>query len=261
MNELHGRRALVGGGSQGIGRACAEALARGGASVTLLARDREALAAVCGGLPRSAGQTHAWLSVDFRDPDGLKRSVAEHLAQSGPIEILINNTGGPAAGPLAAAQPTAFGDALQMHIVCSQLLVQTLLPGMQARGYGRIINIISTSVRQPIPGLGVSNTIRAAVAGWAKTLAGELGPLGITVNNVLPGYTDTARLRSLIQARASGGGQTAEQVEQRMKADIPLGRFGRPEEIAAAVVFLASPAAAYISGVSLPVDGGRISAI
>lgn len=252
---------MVCGSTQGIGRACAEALARIGADVTLVARDEAALARVRDGLSRDAGQRHACLAADFRRPAELRARVAAHVDQSGPIVILVNNTGGPPAGPIAEATPDAFLDAFQMHVVCNQLLVQTLVPGMKSSGYGRIVNIISTSVRQPIPGLGVSNTTRAAVASWAKTLAGELGPFGITVNNVLPGYTETARLRSLIAARAQREGQTPEQIEARMRGDIPLGRFGSSGEIAAAVAFLASPAASYISGVSLPVDGGRISAV
>lgn len=175
----------------------------------------------------------------------------------GPVHILVNNTGGPPSGPLIEAEPQAFERAFANHVISNQLLVQAVLPGMKSSGYGRIINIISTSVKQPIPGLGVSNTIRAAVANWAKTLAGELGPFGITVNNVLPGYTDTARLGSLIQARAQRSGVPEDAVRREMISQIPLGRLARPEEIAAAVVFLASPDASYISGINLPVDGGR----
>lgn len=261
MIDLSGRRALVCGSTQGIGRATAERLAALGACITLLARDAAALATVRAALPSVSGAEHDALTADFRDPAAVSDVVRSHIAHTGPIEILVNNTGGPPAGPLLDAVPQAFIDAVTMHLCCNHLLVQALAPGMRERGYGRIINIISTSVRQPIPGLGVSNTIRAAVAAWAKTLAGELAPHAITVNNVLPGYTCTGRLSSLIRARAEKQSVTAESVEDAMRRETPLGRFAAPEEIADAVAFLASASAGYITGVSLPVDGGRISAI
>lgn len=259
--ELIGKRALVCGSTQGIGRACAEILARQGACVTLAARDDAALRAAAATLDRSAGQAHAYIVCDFRDPQAVHDVVAAHVAAAGPIEILVNNTGGPPPGPIVDAQPDDFASAMRMHLHCNQRLVQALLPGMRAHGYGRVINIISTSVRQPIPGLGVSNVTRAAVAAWAKTLAGELGPFGITVNNVLPGYTRTGRIDDLVRNRAAKQGVRPEEIERGMQREIPLGRFADPAEIAAAVAFLASPEASYISGVSLPVDGGRILAI
>ncbi len=261
MLDLRGRSALVCGASRGIGRACAERLAEQGASVTLVARDAALLAQVCASLSTASQPTHRVLVADFNDPDALGRIVAEHVRRFGPMEILINNTGGPPSGLIAQAEPRAFADALRMHLLCNQTLVQALLEGMKQRGYGRIINILSTSVRQPIPNLGVSNTIRGAVASWAKTLAGELGPLGITVNNVLPGFTQTERLDALVAANAARSGTTPAALAERMRNDIPLRRFADPRETAAAVVFLASPEAAYITGVSLPIDGGRISAI
>lgn len=261
MSDLIGRRALVGGASQGIGRATAEGLAARGCSVTLLARNVDRLSDVLAGLAQGSRQEHATLAVDYREPENLKARVEDALRQMGPHAILINNTGGPRGGEIAAATADEFRDAFQTHLLCNQLLTQLLLPGMRSEGYGRIVNIVSTSVREPIPGLGVSNTIRAAVAGWAKTLAGELAPLGITVNNVLPGYTETARLRDLIQRRAQAHGVADDQIERAMKSQTPMGRFATPQEVAAAVVFLASPAASYITGVSLPVDGGRIGSI
>ncbi len=261
MIDLSAKRAFVCGSTQGIGRACAELLAQLGAGVTLAARNAEQLESVRRGLAKSGGQHHTCLAVDFRDTQALRSRAAAHVAEHGPHEILVNNTGGPAPGPILDARPEQFLEAVTMHVLGNQVLVQTLVPGMKQRGYGRIINIVSTSVREPIPGLGVSNTTRAAVAGWAKTLARELAPHGITVNNVLPGFTDTARLRDLIQRRAAAQGVDPAAVEQEMKTTTPAGRFASPAEIAAAVAFLASPAASYITGVSLPVDGGRIGAI
>ena len=245
MKTLRGKSALVCGSSRGIGRACAVAFAEAGARVTLLARRREALEAVLEGLP---GEGHDLLVADFDRPEQVRETVAAYLESAPPFHVLLNNTGGPPAGEIRRAAPEEFRQAFERHLVCSHLITQLLLEGMAAEGYGRVINIISTSVRQPIPGLGVSNTIRGAVAAWAKTLAGEVAPLGITVNNVLPGATDTDRLRELVD--------TPEKIQAWMEK-IPAGRFAQPEETAAAVVFLASPAAAYITGVSLPVDGGR----
>ncbi|WP_323847106.1 SDR family oxidoreductase [Microbulbifer magnicolonia] len=255
--NLHGKRALVCGSSQGIGRACAEQLAALGASVVLFARDRDKLEAVKPSLDMSAGQKHGELVADFAYPAQVKAAVENELAKGGPFEILINNTGGPPPGPAHSAAPQEFIDAFNLHLISNQTLVQALLPGMKAAGYGRVINIISTSVKQPLNGLGVSNTVRGAVASWAKTLANELGQFNITVNNVLPGATATVRLEAIIEGKMQKLGKTREEVEQAEKASIPLGRFGEAAEIANAVAFLASPAASYISGINLPVDGGR----
>jgi len=261
MNHvLQGKNAYVCGSTQGIGRACAVALAEGGARVTLIARHEEALQITRDALNASPGQKHDYIVADFRDWRALQRITAEHARVNGPIHILINNTGGPAAGKAIEARPEEYESAFQQHILCNQGLVQAVAPSMREAGYGRIINIISTSVITPIRGLGVSNTIRGAVANWAKTLADELGPFGITVNNILPGFTATARLKSLLQGRASREGTTLEEIEERAKAQIPLRRLADPEEIASVVAFLASPAASYVSGVNLPVDGGRLAA-
>ncbi len=256
-DALAGKKALVGGGSQGIGRACAVELARLGASVTVMARDENALADVVAKLDSPAGQKHDLLAVDFSDPPLLRERVARHVQNRGPVHILVNNTGGPPHGALIEATPEQFLKAISDHVVCNQLLVQAVLPGMKAVGYGRIVNIISTSVVAPIKGLGVSNTTRGAVAQWARTLAGELAPLGITVNNVLPGYTATARLRTLFDAKAAKAGKTADEIERQTVEAIPMGRLADPSEIGAVVAFLASPAASYVTGVNLPVDGGR----
>lgn len=260
--SLLGKTALVCGGTQGIGFASGQGLAQAGASVVLLARDPDRLARACGSLPVVAsGQEHATIVADLDDPVAARRQVESWMASQGPIHILVNNTGGPPGGPIAAATAEAFVTAFRHHLLGNHLLAQAVVPGMRASGYGRIINIVSTSVRQPIKGLGVSNTTRGAVASWAKTLAGELGPDGITVNNVLPGATRTGRLDAIIDNRAKAAGVSRDDIERDFLTEIPLGRFGAPEEIAAAVVFLASPAASYITGVSLPVDGGRIECL
>ncbi|QXD15700.1 SDR family oxidoreductase [Rhodocaloribacter litoris] len=255
--SLHGRRAMVCGSTQGIGRACAETLARLGASVTLVARNERRLAEVMQALPAGNGQEHDLVPADFEKPGELAWALRAYAAGDPPVHILVNNTGGPPGGPLIEASLEALNRAFAMHVLCNQVLVQAVIPSMKAARYGRIINIVSTSVRQPIPGLGVSNTVRGAVASWAKTLAGELGPFGITVNNVLPGATETGRLQALIAAKAEQSGQSPEEVAEALRQAIPARRFARPEEIAWAVAFLASPAAAYINGINLPVDGGR----
>jgi 3-oxoacyl-[acyl-carrier protein] reductase len=260
-DQLTERRAVVCGSTQGIGRAVAEALALRGAGVTLVARDEARLQATLATLPTAAGQQHDYLVADFASPVQLAAQIGAHLAKHPVTHILVNNTGGPAGGPLLEAPVDALRAAFEQHVVCNHLLAQALAPGMKTAGYGRIINIISTSVKQPLPNLGVSNTIRGAVANWAKTLANELGPHGITVNNVLPGATLTQRHHSLIQARSASTGQPPEELEAAMLRLIPAGRFGEAEEIAAAVAFLASPAAGYINGINVPVDGGRTSSL
>jgi 3-oxoacyl-[acyl-carrier protein] reductase len=276
--SLVGKRALVCGSTQGIGRAAAIELASLGASVTLVARNPERLEATCRELPvrgdiskhsaagNPAAQVHRWFAADFSDPAAVQEAIRTELAHEsaavgGAYTILINNTGGPAGGPIADAAPDAFVAAFRSHLVCNQLLVQALLPGMKSAGFGRIINIISTSVKAPIPGLGVSNTIRAAVANWAKTLATELAPFGITVNNVLPGFTDTERLKQLFTARATKENKSLDEITKSAIATIPAGRLGRAEEVAAAIAFLATPAAAYINGINVPVDGGRTQSL
>jgi len=246
------------GSTQGIGRASAVALAEMGAEVTLLARNAERLESVCTELPRGNEQNHDWIAADFSEPASVSAAVSGAIASSTRWQILINNTGGPPGGKAIDASVDSFLDAFKAHLINNQKLVQLLVPGFRASKYGRVINIISTSVKAPIPGLGVSNTIRGAVASWAKTIATELAPDSITVNNVLPGFTDTARLSRLFEAKAEKLGKTPEQVRQDAIASIPAGRLGKAEEVAAAVAFLASPAAAYINGVNIPVDGGRL---
>ncbi|MGH8163367.1 MAG: SDR family oxidoreductase [Rhodanobacteraceae bacterium] len=255
--DLTGRHALVCGASQGIGRACATELAKLGADVTVLARREDVLRKLIDELPRThAAQRHGFIAADSGDTGGLRAQV-EALAAAGPVHILINNSGGPPPGPVLGAQPDDFLDAYRKHLLANHVLAEVLIPGMRQDGYGRIVNIISTSVKEPIAGLGVSNTTRWAVASWAKTLAAELAPFGITVNNVLPGSTNTPRIGQIVATRAQKTGKPQAEIQRAMVAEIPLGRFAEPADIAAAVAFLASPAAAYITGINLPVDGGR----
>ncbi len=259
--DLSGRHALVCGASEGIGRASAHELALLGASVTVLSRRAEALQEVVESLPsRGESQVHGWLAADTGDTAGLSAAVCSLVARR-PVQVLLNNTGGPPGGPALSATEDAYLTAFRAHLLANQALVNTVLPGMREAGWGRIVNIISTSVREPIANLGVSNTARGAVASWAKTLSRELGPHGITVNNVLPGYTRTGRLEQILDDRSAATGQDREQVAQGMLASVPARRFANAGEIAAAVAFLCSPAAAYINGVSLAVDGGRMQSI
>lgn len=256
--KLNGKKAFVCGSTQGIGKASAIELAKLGATVVLLARNEGSLSQVKDELDTSNDQKHGFIVADFSEPEQLKAKVKEYLSENAdPVHILVNNTGGPPAGKAIDAGTDEFLSAFQNHLICNQILVQALVVGMKAENYGRIINIISTSVKQPIPNLGVSNTIRGAVASWAKTLAGELGEFGVTVNNVLPGFTKTGRLDSIIKTRAEKSGSSIEEIEAGMKSGVPAKRFADASEVANAVAFLASPAASYINGINLPVDGGR----
>ncbi|HQQ95844.1 MAG TPA: SDR family oxidoreductase [Cyclobacteriaceae bacterium] len=258
--RLNGKRALVCGSTQGIGRASAMELAELGASVILLARNPSKLEQVLKELPAQHGQQHSFQVADFGDPEQVKRT-AQWVATQGPVHILINNTGGPPGGPALSANTTEFVTAFSNHLLCNHHLVQALVPGMKSERYGRIINVISTSVKVPIRGLGVSNTIRGAVANWSKTLSLELAPFGITVNNVLPGASMTGRLEAIIRDRAEKQKKTEEEITRDMVMEIPAGRISSPEEVAAAVAFLATPAAGYINGVNIPVDGGRTGSL
>ncbi len=255
--NLSGRRAVVCGSSQGIGRAIAIELAALGADITLVARNPERLESVSRELNKESGQKHEMIVADFSEPAQVKMGIDQFVGSKKTAEILVNNTGGPPGGTAIEASIHEFLDAFNNHLICNQLLTQALVPGMKTKKFGRVINIISTSVKQPIPGLGVSNTIRGAVANWAKTLSMELGPFGITVNNILPGFTQTARLDSIIQTRADKTGQSVEAVSEAYAGTTPARRFAEAREIACAAAFLASPAASYINGVNLPVDGGR----
>lgn len=266
MTEIHdftldGKRALVCGGSRGIGRAAAMELAAAGAEVILLARDTPTLPEARDALPKGNGRDHLALAVDMQDLEALARDVTHLAAETGPVHVLVNNSGGPPPGSITGAGWKEFPSAFLQHVGAAHTVTGILLPGMIEAGYGRIINVISTSVKQPIPGLGVSNTVRGAMANWAKTLAAEVAAHGVTVNNVLPGATSTERLDALIAGRAAKEGKPAAEVEHAMKAAIPARRFGTPQEIGRVIAFLASPWAAYVTGINLPVDGGRTACL
>jgi 3-oxoacyl-[acyl-carrier protein] reductase len=259
--SLSNKTALVCGSTQGIGKATAIELANLGANIILLARNEEKLNATLTDLDSSKGQTHSYLVADFSNPTDLKSTIQKYIQAGNIIHILINNSGGPKGGAIKDAAPEEFLLAFNQHLICNHILVQAIYPVMKEEGYGRIINVISTSVKQPLPNLGVSNTIRGAVANWSKTLANELGGFGITVNNVLPGATNTARLQSIAQIKAEQFNETVEDVFIEMASETPMKRIAQPEEIAAAIAFLASPAAAYINGINVPVDGGRTKSL
>jgi 3-oxoacyl-[acyl-carrier protein] reductase len=255
--NLNGKTALVCGSTQGIGRSSAQELAKLGARIVLMARDSEKLQVEKAVVDQLNGLNNEILVADFSRWEEVRQVVQDYTATGKQINILVNNNGGPAAGPITEAKPEAFLAAFTQHLLCSQVIVQSVLPGMISSGYGRIINVISTSVKMPLHGLGVSNTIRAAVGNWSKTLANEVGKYGITVNNVLPGATMTGRLEQIIKNKAEKSGKSIAEVEAEMLGEIPMKRFARPEEIAWAVCYLASPAAAYVNGINIPVDGGR----
>jgi 3-oxoacyl-[acyl-carrier protein] reductase len=258
---LTNKNALVCGGSGGIGKAVGIELAHLGANVTLFAHNIDKLKAAQQLLTNSSGQQHYILSADFNNTDAVENAVTQHIQNIGDIEILVNNTGGPAPGLAHTASVEEYLSAFKQHLISSHILLKCLVTGMKNKKYGRVVNIISTSVKQPIPGLGVSNTIRAAVANWSKTIAKELGVYGITVNNILPGATKTERLQTILENKAKRENKSLSEVIIHEQQQIPLGRFAAPEELANAVAFLVSPAASYINGINLPVDGGRTTCL
>jgi 3-oxoacyl-[acyl-carrier protein] reductase len=259
--DLTGKKAMVCGSTQGLGFASAVELALLGAEVTLMARNEEKLKEAIKKLDTSFGQKHKYIVADFQSPEVVENSINNYLANKNIVNILVNNTGGPKGGNAVDAIPEEFLQAFNSHVICNHILMKAILPSMKASGYGRIVNIISTSVKEPIPGLAVSNTIRAAVASWSKTLAGELGKFGITVNNVLPGYTRTARYDAIVRNKVAVSQKNEKEIEADFLAEIPLQKIGTPEEFGAAVAFLCSPAASYITGINLPVDGGRLACL
>jgi len=258
---LTNKVALVCGSTQGIGKATAKKLAEMGATLVLLSRDEQKLKATLLEMPQPTGQNHQYLVADFSNPNDLKKVISNFLSEGNTINILVNNTGGPKGGPIKDAGTEEFINTFNQHLICNHILVQAIYPGMITSGYGRIINVISTSVKQPLPNLGVSNTIRGAVASWSKTLANELGEYGITVNNVLPGATNTIRLQGIAEAKSEKTGESVAEIFEEMASESPMKRIAQPEEIAAAIAFLASPDASYINGINLPVDGGRTKSL
>lgn len=259
--DLTGKTAVVGGSTQGIGFATAIELASMGASLVLLARNEEKLRDAVGKLDTSKGQKHGYLVADYFQNDQVKNAIQSWVDAGNTAHILVNNTGGPPAGPAHTADVEEYLTAFKAHLINNQILAQALIPGMKEAGYGRIVNVISTSVKIPLNGLGVSNTVRGAVANWSKTLANELGAFNITVNNVLPGATETERLTSIISNKAGKTGNSEDKVAEAMTNQVPMKRFAQPEEVANAVAFLASPAASYINGINVPVDGGRTGSL
>ena len=245
MIDLGGKRALVCGGTKGIGEAAAKSLKDCGANVVVLSRT-------------ASGKDT--IACDMEDIDLLTTSIKREITENGPFQILINNSGGPPSGAIVDATPNDFEKAFRRHVLASQTLVQLILPGMMESNYGRVINVISTSVKEPITGLGVSNTIRGAMASWSKSYSNELPP-NITINNVLPGFTNTERLGELKKALSEQKGISQEEVEKAWLSTVPEGRLGDPSELGNVIAFLASPAASFVRGVSLPVDGGRTGSI
>ena len=259
--SLKGKNALICGSTAGIGKSVALEFAQMGVNVTLFSRNEDKLKLVIESMDCLDNQKHRLLVGDFNHPDNIQSIINNDISQGNIYHILINNSGGPKGGPIVEANKTEFLEGFNRHLICNHILSKALLVGMKSEQYGRIINIISTSVKQPIQGLGVSNTIRGAVASWSKTFSFEVSKWGITVNNILPGFTETKRLSSLIASKVKSSNQTEDEIVHDMKNQIPAGRFGTPEEIAKAIAFLASPAAGYINGVNLAVDGGRLSCI
>ena len=257
--ELNNKYALVCGSTAGIGKATAMAMAEEGAIITLIARNEDKLKATLAELPKH--RNHDYIVADFSNPMELKTKVEAYIKENHGFHILVNNTGGPKGGPVFSAEIEEFENAFTQHLKCNHVLAQALVPFMKTQCYGRIINVISTSVKQPLDGLGVSNTIRGAVANWSKTLANELGEFGITVNNVLPGATGTDRLAEIIKNKSSKTGKTEDEAANSMKSAVPAKRFAKPEELADAITFLASERAGYINGINLPVDGGRTKSL
>ena len=259
--NLENKTAFVCGSTQGIGKASALEMASLGATIVLIARNEDKLKTTLAELPTPVGQKHSYIAADFSKPAELKLAVEKHLTSGVTCHILVNNTGGPKGGPIREAAIEEFYDTFTQHLICNHILVQALYPVMKDNGYGRIINVISTSVKQPLPNLGVSNTIRGAVASWSKTLATELAPFNITVNNVLPGATNTIRLQGIAEAKSAKTNETIEEIFADMASESPMGRIAEPEEVANAIAFLASPAASYINGINVPVDGGRTKSL
>lgn len=255
------KTALVCGSTQGIGKETAKQLASKGFSIVLMARSKDKLEATLSELDTNHGQKHTYIQADFSDYTNVKIAIEDFISKGNTVDVLVNNTGGPKGGPIIDAEITEFLTTFKQHLICNHILVQAVVPGMKINGGGRIINVISTSVKQPLNGLGVSNTIRGAVASWSKTLANELGQFNITVNNVLPGATNTERLSGIAKVRSEKTGESIEDIFTDMGQESPMKRIAEPSEVANAIVFLASDEASYINGINVPVDGGRTKSL
>lgn len=259
--NFQNKTVVVCGSTQGIGKAAAIEFSKNGASLVLIARNEEKLQKTIEELDKNKSQNHTYLVADFSQPNDLKSVLEKYVQNGGNCHVLVNNTGGPKGGLIIDATIEEFQNTFTQHLICNHILVQKFVPLMKKNQYGRIINIISTSVKQPLPNLGVSNTIRGAVANWSKTLAMELGQFNITVNNVLPGATNTIRLQGIAEAKSAKTSESIEDIFKEMASESPLGRIAEPTEVANAIVFLASPAASYINGINVPVDGGRTKSL
>ena len=257
---LKGQVALVGGASRGIGRAVALGLAREGCRVAICARGRERLEATADEIRSETGSEAIAVPCDMAQPDDIRRFVAATVEAFGRLDIVVNNAGGPPPGPFEAHDDAAWQQALDHNLLSVVRTVREALPQLRAADGGRIINITSVAVKEPIPGLILSNAARLGVVGLAKTLSRELGPDGITVNNVCPGLTLTDRMRDLYGGRAKAEGRSLEELLGEEGRRIPLGRLAQPEDVAALVVFLASEAARHITGTTIQVDGGSTAA-
>lgn len=258
---IRGRTALVAASGTGIGRAVAEGLAAEGANVALCARTGAVVAKAAADLARRHSVRTFSLQCDLSEPESAAKLVSETASALGAPLILVTNAGGPPPGVFDDLDDAAWERAFHLTLMSAVRLTRAALPGMKKAGWGRIVNIASVSVRQPIDGLLLSNALRAAVVGLAKTLSREVGPGGILVNNVCPGYTLTDRLRELVEGRAREGGTTPEAVIDGLEARTPLGRIGDPAEVAALAVFLCSGAASYITGQTICVDGGLVAGL
>lgn len=259
--ELTGKHAIVCGSSQGIGLATAKLMAERGAKVTLVGRNEIKMIAALRSLSSLNEVEHDFIIADFSEPQTVKNAITEYISCGNVPTILVNNTGGPKGGLIIDADISEFTSTFNQHLVCNHILVQALFPVMKKAGEGSVINVISTSVKQPLNGLGVSNTIRGAVANWSKTLANELGQFNIRVNNVLPGATGTSRLQEIAEAKSEKSAQNVAEIFEEMAKQSPMQRIAKPEEIAEAIAFLASPRASYINGINIPVDGGRTKSL
>ncbi|HXF25609.1 MAG TPA: SDR family oxidoreductase [Gemmatimonadaceae bacterium] len=253
--------ALVTASSRGLGRAVAEELAAGGANLVLCARSQSSLDETVRAITSSSGVKVISIVADISDPAAVERVWNCARDEFGRVDILVNNAGGPPAGPFEAHPPSVWTDAWRLTFESAVNMTRSVLPGMKQRLWGRIINITSIAVKQPVDGLILSNSVRAAVTGFARTLANEVATYGVTVNNVMPGYTLTDRIADLAESNATRRGTTAEAEIAAMESQIPMRRLGTPREFAAMVAFLASERASYTTGASIPVDGGWIRSL